>query len=76
MNIKQTDQNTLLKKLSPRDFLNFGMHNVAYIRQVSVDNKRAYAVHAADGTPLTVMDTMDSAVIVVRHNDLEPVTVH
>lgn len=65
-----------LKHLSTQDFLNFGIRQVAYIRPVSVENKTAYAIHAADGTPLSVLETRDSAIIAARHNDLEPVTVH
>lgn len=65
-----------LKNISLRDFLNFGVQQVAYIRPVRVEDKTAYAIHAADGTPLSVMESMDTAIIVVRHNDLEPATVH
>jgi hypothetical protein len=81
MTHKELDQNTqaprdVLKNISTREFLNFGIQHVAYIRPVHVENKTAYAIHAADGTPLSVMDSIDSALVVVRHNDLEPVTVH
>lgn len=80
MTHKELDQGLnprdFLKNLSTQDFLNFGIHEVAYIRQTLVEDRVAYAIHAADGTPLSVMDTQDSAAIVVRHNDLEPVTVH
>lgn len=76
MTIKETNEQQTLKLLSARDFLNFGIHSVAYIRPIAVDNKRAFAIHAADGTPLSILDTMHSAINVVRHNDLEPVTVH
>jgi hypothetical protein len=65
-----------LKNISLRDFLNFGVQQIAYIRPVRVENKVAYAIHAADGTPLSVMESMDTAIIVVRHNELEPATVH
>jgi hypothetical protein len=74
--IKSNNSVDLLKSLNRQDFLNFGMHQVAYIRAVNVQNRKAYAIHAADGTPLSVMDTFDTALIAVRHNDLEPVTVH
>jgi hypothetical protein len=73
---KASGTDTILKSLTKQDFLNFGMQQVAYIRPVRVQNRKAYAIHAADGTPLSVMDTIDTAVIAVRHNDLEPVTVH
>lgn len=66
----------ILKDLTKQDFLNFGIQQVAYIRPIQVQNRKAYAIHAADGTPLSVMDTFDTAMIAVRHNDLEPATVH
>ena len=59
------------KKLSSQAFLDAGVHEMAYIRPVKVENKTAYAIHAADGTPLSVMDTLDHALFVVQDNDLE-----
>lgn len=76
MTIKEASPRDLLKNLSTQDFLNLGMRDVAYIRPVSIENKTAYAIHAADGTPLKVMDTLAAAAVMVRENDLEPVTVH
>ncbi len=68
--------NNQLKNISQQDFLNFGVQYVAYIRQIRIEDKVAFAIHAADGTPLSVMDSAASAAVVVRHNDLEPATVH
>jgi hypothetical protein len=73
---KTNNSGEILKSLNRQDFLNFGLQQVAYIRPVSIQNRKAYAIHAADGTPLSVMDTFDTALVAVRHNDLEPVTVH
>lgn len=73
---RSTGKSEDIRNLSARGFLNFGIQQVAYIRPVKIENKTAYAIHAADGTPLSVMDSMDTAVITVRHNDLEPATVH
>lgn len=73
---KGTNSTEFFKTLSAQDFRNFGVQQIAYIRPVLVQDKTAYAIHAADGTPLSVMDTHDTAVIAVRHNDLEPFTVH
>lgn len=66
----------ILKALSHKDFLNFGMHDVAYIRPVEVDGRTAYSIHAADGTSLSVLDTKYSALETIRHNDLEAVHTH
>ncbi len=76
MTHKDLNSSEFFKGLSPQDFRNFGVQEMAYIRPVTVQNKKAYAIHAADGTPLSVMDTHDTAIIAVRHNDLEVVTVH
>ncbi len=59
------------KNLSSQDFLDVGVHKIAYIKPVQVEDKTAYAIHAADGTPLSVLDTLDHALFVVQDNDLE-----
>lgn len=64
------------KKLSDQDFLSFGIQQIAYVKMVEVEDKKAFAIHAADGTPLTIMDSYNDALVVARQNDLEPVTVH
>ena len=66
----------VLKKLSAQDFLTFGMHDVAYIRPVHVDGRDGFAVHAADGTPLSVLDSLDEAQTIIQHNDLESAALH
>lgn len=73
---RHTEPSDILKNLSKQDFLNFGMQQVAYIRPVQIQSRQAYAIHAADGTPLSIMDTMDTALIAVRHNDMEPIRLH
>lgn len=66
----------LLKNLSSQDFLNFGIEQVAYIRLVDVDGEEAYAIHRADGTPISIAENMDAAIISARYNDLEPLAVN
>lgn len=71
------DKNILLSaNVSPKDFLGFGMGQVAYVRQIIVMNKPLFAVHAADGTPLSVFDTQGAALDALAQNDLDPVQVH
>ncbi len=68
----------LLKALSPKDFARIGMDEIAYVRPVSIVGRGtdAYAVYAADGTQISVLDSMDMAIATLRHNDLVPVTLH
>lgn len=64
-----------LKSLSPQDFLNFGLQDVAYVRPVFEDGKQRYAVHAANGMPLSVLDDENDALSAIFQNDLEAATV-
>jgi len=65
-----------LRALSPQDFLSYGVQDVAYVREIHVDGKNGYAVHAADGTPLSVMDSLEEALHIIQHNDLESALLH
>ncbi len=72
------DENTAttLKGLSSQDFLTFGIHDIAYVRKINLQGEEGFAIHAADGTPLSVMDTMDEALRLIEHNDLASAKVH
>ena len=50
---------SFLRHLSPADFAALGMQDMAYVKETDVNGARAYAVHAADGTQLTVMESRD-----------------
>ncbi len=77
-NLPERPIRDLLKGLSLRDFARIGMDEIAYIRPVTVAGRTvdAFAVYAADGTQLSVLDSMDMAIATMRHNDLMPVTLH
>ncbi len=68
----------MLAGLSPKDFLKIGMDEIAYVRPLSLRGveKKVFGVYAADGTQLSVLDSMDMAIATMRHNDLMPVTLH
>lgn len=61
---------------SLRDLGVYGIDTVAYIKPVTVDGCVYHSIHAADGTPITVMKERDLAFATVRQHDLEPASVH
>jgi hypothetical protein len=65
-----------LRHLSGRDFALLGMQDLAYVKQVSVNEVTAYAVHAADGTQIAVLPDREVAFATVRQHELEPLSVH
>jgi hypothetical protein len=73
----QTDAQikAMLRNLSQKDFKSFGVPHLAYIRPVFANNRVSFAVHAADGDRLSVLDSFQEAVIAAKLNDLEPVSV-
>jgi hypothetical protein len=73
MNRFATDK---LKHITPQEFVRWGMPDLAYIRPVIVNGGKAYAIHAADGTPMAVMPDLAVAQAAALQNDLEPLTVH
>ena len=45
----------LLKHITEQDFLGLGIHDVAYIKPVDIEGTTQFAIHAADGTTLSVL---------------------
>ena len=69
----------ILKELTIQDFLDVGLDQVAYIKRIDNsgdDAQGIYAVHAADGSQISVMDSYDMALSTIRGHDLFPVPVH
>jgi hypothetical protein len=67
----------LMKKtLSARDLGSFGIEDIAYVKSVTIDGQHLHAIHAADGTPLTVVNERELAFATVRQHDMSPASVH
>jgi acyl dehydratase len=64
------------KTWSLHDLGNYGIETLAYIKPVTVDGHLYHSIHAADGTPLTVMAERDEAFATVRQHNLVPNSVH
>lgn len=76
--------------MSALDFARLGDGQVAYVKQINSNQAQdlfpalnglpegidLYALVGADGTPLGLTDSRDSAIASAITNDLEPVSVH
>ncbi|HZU88854.1 MAG TPA: DUF1150 family protein [Stellaceae bacterium] len=65
-----------IRQMSRQELALFGVQDMAYVKPVVVDGAKGYAVHAADGTAITVLADRDTAFAMLRQHDLEPVSVH
>ena len=59
-----------------KDLLDFGVESVAYIRPVHMMKQQLFAVHAADGSPISMAEDEGAALDLIRQNDLELVRLH
>ena len=61
------------------DLANWGIENVAYVKPIDKNESEdgnSYGIFAADGTELAQMGNRDEAIITIRQNDLQALSVH
>jgi len=63
-------------QLSANDLGSLGLEDMAYVKMVTVDGQKLHAIHAADGTPLTVVAERDLAFATVLQHEMQPASVH
>lgn len=62
--------------LSSEKLALLGLETMAYIRPVQVNGRRIHVIHAADGTPLTIVTDRELALITIRQNEMQPQSLH
>ena len=76
--------------ISPEALAGLGGGKIAYVKPISLDDVKRlfpqapklepstqlFALHAADGTPIVITDSRESAVANAWSHELEPVSVH
>lgn len=66
-----------LRNIEPAAFATLGNDVVAYLKPAVAEGSTGWAVHAADGRVLAVIQgSHHSALAIVRQNDLEPLSLH
>ncbi len=65
-----------LRHITLEQLLHLGIRQVAYMRTGMRDGERAFVLYGADGTPLVVVDDVETAVEVAATYGVGLVTVH
>lgn len=65
-----------IRHLSAGQLAALGMAEVAYVRNVVVSDVPAFAICAADGTPMGVAADEKVAMAAIRQHGMEPALVH
>ncbi len=61
---------------TPESLALFGLETMAYVRPVVVNGRHLHVIHAADGTPLTIVTGRELALATIRQNEMQPASVH
>jgi len=62
--------------ISPQQLAMLGVQQIAYVKPVVVNGTAAYAIHAADGTPMAIAGERDAALAAIMQHEMVPALVH
>ena len=65
-----------IRHLTTEQLAGLGVSQIAYVKPVMMNGVRAFAIHAADGTPMAVASDCDLAVAAIRQHEMLPSLVH
>lgn len=65
-----------IRHISTEQLAQLGMQQIAYVKPVMVNGAAAFAIHAADGTPMAIAGGLDVAVAAIVEHEMVPAQVH
>jgi hypothetical protein len=65
-----------IRHLTAEQLAGLGVSQIAYVKPVMMNGVRAFAIHAADGTPMAVAGDCDVAVAAIRQQEMLPTLVN
>jgi hypothetical protein len=65
-----------IRQLSQQQLMQLGVSQIAYVKQVDTDGGVAFAIHAADGTPMAIAGDQEVAFAAIRQHEMLPALVH
>ncbi len=65
-----------IRQITQTQLMQLGVSELAYIKPVLVEGSPAYAIHAADGSPMAVTEDRDVAIAAIRQHEMVPAMVH
>jgi hypothetical protein len=62
--------------ISASQLASLGMEEIAFVKPVMTENGPAFAIHAADGTPMAIASDIKLASAAIIQHDMVPSLVH
>jgi hypothetical protein len=65
-----------IHRISAAELALLGMEEIAFVKPVMTDKGPAFAIHAADGTPMAIASDSTLAQAAIIQHDMQPSLVH
>jgi hypothetical protein len=65
-----------VRHISIEQLARLGVSQIAYVKSIVMNGTQAYAIHAADGTPMAVAGDRDIAIAAVHQQEMLATLVH
>jgi hypothetical protein len=65
-----------IRRLSQQQLAQLGVSHIAYVKPITTKDGAAFAIHAADGTPMAIAADQDVAIAAIRQHEMVPALVH
>ncbi len=65
-----------VRALTPLQFAQLGVKQVAYVKPVIFNGAQGFAIHAADGSPMAVAPQLETAIGAILQHDMLAALVH
>ena len=65
-----------IHSISTDELGRLGVAQLAYVKPVTVNGARVFAIHAADGTPMAVTEDRELALAAIVQHEMLPSLVH
>jgi hypothetical protein len=65
-----------IRHISTEQLAQLGLQQIAYVKPVTVNGAAAFAIHAADGTPMAIADDRDVAIAAIQQHEMVATQVH
>jgi hypothetical protein len=65
-----------VRDMTPLQFAQLGVKQIAYVKPVVFNGAPGFAIHAADGSPMAVAPQLDTAIGAIIQHDMAAALVH
>jgi len=65
-----------IRQISASELAQLGVSQLAFVKPVQIEGGNAFAIHAADGTPIGLAPSRDLAVAAVIQHEMVAASVH